>query len=89
MKCEEMLKSLSEYVDGEIDPAICEQFEQHLAGCDPCRVVIDNIRQTITLYQGDEPYPVPEEFQQRLHHLMRRRWQEKFGAQSVVETSGN
>ena len=50
MKCEELLALLNEYVDGSVDPAICETFEHHLKGCNPCQVVVDNIRQTITLY---------------------------------------
>ena len=52
MKCEELLAMLNEYVDGTVDPAVCEEFEKHMAGCNPCQVVVDNIRQTITLLQG-------------------------------------
>ena len=54
MKCEELLAMLNEYVDGTVDPAICEEFEKHLAGCNPCQVVVDNIRKTITLYKDGE-----------------------------------
>ena len=80
MNCEELLKALNEYVDGEVDPAICEGFAEHLAGCNPCQVVVDNIRQTITLYKAGEVYPLPEGFCDRLHKTLRQRWQEKFGA---------
>jgi len=51
MKCDELLKLLNEYVDGEIDPAFCKEFEQHLAGCDPCKIVVDTIRKTILIYK--------------------------------------
>ena len=44
MKCAELLTALNEYVDGTVDPAICEEFEAHMAGCNPCQVVVDNIR---------------------------------------------
>ena len=79
MKCEELLKALSDYVDGDIAPNICAEFEKHLSGCDPCQVVVDNIRKTVSLYQGDREYPLPEEFHQRLCDCLRARWQEKFG----------
>ena len=82
MQCEELLKALSDYVDGDVAPAICAEFEKHLAGCDPCQVVIDNIRQTISLYQNDEPYPLPPECQDKLHKCLRQRWQEKFAGQA-------
>ncbi len=76
MKCEELLTMLSEYVDGTIDPAICQDFEKHMAGCNPCQVVIDNIRKTITLYKAGEPCALPAEFRTRLHSLLRERWKE-------------
>ena len=77
MKCEEMLAVLNEYVDGTIDPAVCGEFEQHLAACNPCQVVVDNIRQTITLYQNGQPYELPVKFQARLHEALRARWREQ------------
>ena len=79
MNCDELLKTLNEYVDGEIEPGVCEQFQDHLAGCNPCQVVVDNIRKTITLYKAGEPYPLPAEFQQVLRQTLKRRWCEKFG----------
>jgi len=80
MKCEEMLAVLNEYVDGSIDPAICEEFEKHMAGCNPCQVVVDNIRQTITLYKDGQPYELPVKFRDQLHEALRKRWKEKFAA---------
>jgi len=76
MKCEELLAMLNEYVDGAIDPAVCKDFEQHMAGCNPCQVVVDNIRQTITLYQEGKPYELPVAFRDRLHSALRQRWKE-------------
>ena len=74
MKCEEMLAFLNEYVDGTVDPAICAEFEQHMAGCNPCQVVVDNIRKTITLYRNGQPYELPLKFRQQLHTALRARW---------------
>jgi hypothetical protein len=79
MNCDDLLKTLNDYVEGDIDPGVCRQFEEHLAGCNPCQVVIDNIRQTIALYKAGERYPMPEEFCARLHSGLRQRWQNKFG----------
>jgi anti-sigma factor RsiW len=76
MKCEELLTMLNEYVDGTVDPGVCQEFEKHMAGCNPCRVVVDNIRKTITLYRGEEPCTLPIKFRERLHSAIRRRWEE-------------
>jgi anti-sigma factor RsiW len=75
MKCEELLKLLNEYVDGTVDPAICTEFERHMAGCNPCQVVVDNIRKTITLYRDGQPCELPPECRERLHDALRRHWQ--------------
>jgi len=79
MKCEELLAMLNDYVDGGVDPGVCEQFEKHLAGCNPCQVVVDNIRGTITLYKEGQPYELPMPFRERLHSALRARWREKHG----------
>jgi anti-sigma factor RsiW len=76
MKCEELLAAMNEYVDGALDPGICAEFEKHLAGCNPCQVVVDNIRKTITLYKAGQPYDLPVNFRQRLHQALRQRWNE-------------
>jgi hypothetical protein len=80
MKCEELLAMLNEYVEGTVDPSICEEFEKHMAGCNPCQVVVDNIRKTITLYKAGQPYELPIAFRNKLHASLRERWKEKHPA---------
>ena len=82
MKCEELLKAMNSYVDGELEPAFCEEFEKHLAGCNPCQVVVDNIRKTITLYKAGQPYEIPLEFRNRLHQTLKDRWKARRGGAS-------
>jgi anti-sigma factor RsiW len=72
--CGELLSLLNEYVDGRVDPAVCKEMESHLAECNPCRVVVDNVRQTITLYRKDKPCALPLAFRKRLHECLRAHW---------------
>jgi len=74
--CGELLALLNEYVDGGVDPSVCKELESHLAQCNPCRVVVDNVRKTITLYRNDEPCELPVEFRGRLYAALRRCWKE-------------
>ena len=37
--CGELLALLNEYVDGGVDPSVCQELRSHLARCTPCRVV--------------------------------------------------
>jgi anti-sigma factor RsiW len=84
MKCEELLALLNEYVDGTVDPAICKEFEHHMAGCDPCQVVVDNIRKTITLYRDGEACELPLQFRQRLHASLLDCWRQTHPAEDAA-----
>lgn len=58
--CQEYLKQLSDYIDGELDPRLRAKLEEHLIGCSNCTVVVDTLKRTIELYQneaGDEELP--------------------------------
>ena len=43
MKCKEILAALSDYMDGDLDPDIRQALEEHLADCNPCQLVVDNV----------------------------------------------
>lgn len=89
MTCEELLKALNDYVDDETVLAVCREFAAHLAGCNPCQVVVDNIRSTIRLYKAGEPYPMPVAFSARLRDALRAKWEETFpGARSGEQPAG-
>ncbi len=77
MTCDDLLKMLNDYVDGDIDPGVCENLQSHLEGCNPCRIVVDNIRQTITVYKGCETYEEPLKFRRSLHETLRKKWDER------------
>jgi RNA polymerase sigma-70 factor, ECF subfamily len=77
MKCEELLAALNQYVDGELEPGICSPFQEHLKDCNPCRVVIDNIRHTIKLYKADKQFELPPALHERLSRLLREQWKGK------------
>ena len=76
MKCKDLMAQLNDYVDGTLGPAFCEEFERHMQGCNPCQVVVDNIRQTITLYKEGQVHELPLPFRTRLHTALRERWKQ-------------
>jgi len=78
MDCEELLAALNSYVDEEVDPELCDAFAEHLKDCNPCQIVVDNIRQTITLYKAGEPFEIPAELHEKLCQQLRARWKARF-----------
>lgn len=78
MTCEELLRALNEVIDDQSTLALYRDFADHLADCNPCQLVVDNIRKTIQLYKAGEPYPMPDEFQDRFRDALRAKWKTKF-----------
>jgi anti-sigma factor (TIGR02949 family) len=67
LTCEELLGSLSAYIDGELSPELCQELEKHLAGCDNCRVVLNTTKRTIDLVRSPtEKTNLPEDVRERL-----------------------
>jgi anti-sigma factor RsiW len=71
--CKHLLKELTDYLDSSIDAEMRTQLEAHLAKCPNCWVVVDTTRHTIELYQGMDPYPLPEDVKGRLMKALQRR----------------
>jgi anti-sigma factor RsiW len=57
-------------VDGELEQAMCEEIERHLASCQNCRVVVDTLRKTVMLYHASGSDPVPSDVQERLFKVL-------------------
>ena len=66
--CRDLLSSLSEYVDGSLDPELCSQLERHLSACQRCRVVVDTLKKTVELYHdcAEDEQPLPSDVRSRL-----------------------
>ncbi len=64
--CRHFLASLSDYVDGLLDDALCREIEAHMAGCENCRIVINTLSKTVELYHTAPVQELPQDVQQRL-----------------------
>jgi predicted anti-sigma-YlaC factor YlaD len=66
--CQEMLGTLSDYIDGALQAELCAVLERHLEGCENCRVVVNTLRKTIELCRetDEECEPLPDDIRQRL-----------------------
>jgi anti-sigma factor RsiW len=69
-ECKHLLGQLSDYVDGELGQAMCQEIERHLAGCQDCRVVVDTLRKTVLLYQSYSSDPIPGDVEERLFKVL-------------------
>ncbi|MBI2563655.1 MAG: zf-HC2 domain-containing protein [candidate division NC10 bacterium] len=61
MTCRELFERLSEYVDGELSQAICEEIRHHMEGCDPCVAFARTLKTTAELCRRLPSQPIPPE----------------------------
>jgi anti-sigma factor RsiW len=69
-QCEDMLGSLSEYLDGELPMCLCAEIERHLEACGDCRVMVDTLRKTVVLYHELGHQDLPLDAKERLYAVL-------------------
>lgn len=47
VRCKALFAELSNYLDEQLDDSLCEELEQHLNGCEPCKVFLATLAATI------------------------------------------
>ena len=77
LNCRGLIRELSNYLDGELDPSAKSELERHLEHCEDCRLVVDTTKKTIQIFCDSEPVELPTEVHDRLRaalkkHLRRR-----------------
>jgi anti-sigma factor RsiW len=73
LNCKGVIRELSNYIDGDMDPVLKQELERHLAHCEDCTMVVDQTRRTIQIFSGSEPLALPTEVHSRLHDALRKK----------------
>lgn len=69
--CRKMSSVFSRYLDRELQQKLCQKLEGHLARCPDCRMYLDTMKKTITLYRSLESEPLPKTAEKRLFATIR------------------
>jgi hypothetical protein len=78
VNCEQVWLEVSNYLDGEVDPALRVAIDEHVRGCKHCAAVVDGTRNVIELYGDERMLEVPLGFSHRL--------QQRISHQQLSET---
>jgi anti-sigma factor RsiW len=65
--CTEFLAQLDDLIDNEVSREMRADLEEHLRGCDHCKVTLNTTRKTIEIYRSHEIYDLPAGLRDRLH----------------------
>ena len=67
-QCRDLLDQLSEFVDGTLNPKLCDEIEAHLKECPNCTIVVDSLKKTVHLYQvTSKKDSMPDGMRERLY----------------------
>lgn len=70
INCQQALAWMSDYLDGELDPAVSPQLEIHLRECARCAVTLQNTRQMLQMLGNPELFAMPEAASVRLRQAL-------------------
>jgi anti-sigma factor RsiW len=69
--CKALLGSLSDYVDGTLSDELCQELDRHLSECQDCRIVVDTLHKTVSLYHKSAEFvEVPGDVRERLFRVL-------------------
>ena len=77
MDCKDVIAQLSDYLDAEAAQELCVSLESHFTECSSCRVYIDTVKKTISLYRSESPLDCPEQVRMRLHTILSFEYRKK------------
>jgi anti-sigma factor (TIGR02949 family) len=72
MKCREMLQHLSDYIDRDLDAALCQHIDSHMKGCKPCIAFINTLRKTVGVLKRQPRAALPAGLRSRLRKRLAR-----------------
>ena len=73
IRCEEVWREISNFVEGEVDPALRAAMEEHFRGCKRCTAVLDGTRNVVTLVADEAEFEVPAGYASRLYSRLNAR----------------
>ncbi|MFN7925149.1 MAG: zf-HC2 domain-containing protein [Bryobacteraceae bacterium] len=68
--CKEVFARLSEYLDGELPPDLCDRIAQHIEGCGPCVEFVESLRKSVEMCRqipvAERPAPMKAQVREEL-----------------------
>jgi RNA polymerase sigma-70 factor (ECF subfamily) len=54
-RCRQLFAALSDYLDGVVDDAVCEEMQKHIGDCEPCQVFLDSLESVVKRCRSYQP----------------------------------
>jgi len=77
LNCKGVIRELSNYIDGDLDPVVKQELEHHLAHCEDCTMIVDQTKKTIEILCGSQIVSLSADARSRLHAKLREKIAQK------------
>ena len=77
MNCKGVIRELSNYIDGDVDPGLKTELERHLNHCEDCTMIVDQTKKSIEILCDSKPVELPSDVRSRLHAALREKTGQK------------
>lgn len=76
ISCREVWKLISSFIDGDLDPDLRMQLQEHLSKCRHCTALVRGSENLVRLMADERVFEIPSGFSQRLrkhlHNIARK-----------------
>jgi anti-sigma factor RsiW len=73
LNCKGVIREISNYIDGDLDPVVRQELERHLEHCEDCTMIVDQTRKSIKILCDSRPVALSSDVRARLHTALRRK----------------
>lgn len=67
-----MVRSVSSYIDGDLDATVKHEFEVHVGECWECKVLVEQTKHTVRVFFDCDLVDFPSEVKTRLRQRLRQ-----------------
>ena len=69
--CPDVLTAFSQQMEGDLEPRLCAEFQEHIERCAACRATCDSLKRTLALCASAPPGPVPDAIRDSVRAALR------------------
>jgi len=73
LNCKGVIREISNYIDGDLDPVVKQELERHLEHCEDCTMIVDQTRKSIRVLCDSRPVSLSTDVRARLHEALHRK----------------
>jgi anti-sigma factor RsiW len=73
LNCKGVIRELSNYIDGDLDPVLKHELERHLEHCEDCTMIVDQTKKSIEILCDSKPVKLPADVRSRLHAAVQQK----------------